>query len=269
MALFRHPMKSFILLILMVFLSNTAYAQTRSVFLEDLTWTEVRDAVATGTVTAIIYAGSTEQNGPHIALGKHNFIARYVAQRIASNLGNALVYPVLPFAPTGDAVAKTDHMRFPGSVSVSESTFAAVAREFAQSAAAAGFRNIALIGDHGGGQEALARVASDLTTQWRAQGIRVLYVPDAYVKSFELVTEFLARQNLSPGQHAGLSDTSELMAIDTDGRWIRQDKISANTPANGVDGDPRRASVEFGQQFLRFKVDSAVAQIRNLIAQPH
>jgi creatinine amidohydrolase/Fe(II)-dependent formamide hydrolase-like protein len=252
----------------MVFFQPIAHAQSRSLFIEDLTWTEVRDAVAAGTDTAIIYAGSTEQNGPHMALGKHNFIARYVAQRIASNLGNALVYPVLPFAPTGDPVTKTDHMRFPGSVSVSESTFAAVAREFAQSAAAAGFRNIALMGDHGGGQDALARVASELTTQWRAQGIRVLYVPDAYVKSFELVTEFLARQNLSPGQHAALSDTAELMAIDTEGRWIRRDKMSVGNSANGVDGDPRQASVEFGRQFLQLKVDSAVAQIRSLTTQP-
>src|SRR5438445_7679647 len=95
-----------------------AGAQTRSVWIDDLTWPEVRDAIAAGKGTAIIFVGSSEQNGPHMAIGKHNFIARYCAQRIAEDLGDALVYPVLPFAITGDAAAKTAHMRFHGSLSI-------------------------------------------------------------------------------------------------------------------------------------------------------
>ena len=90
------------LVLLLGFVSTLAEAQLPSVFIEDLTWTEVRDAIAAGRTTAIYYAGSTEQNGPHMALGKHNFIAHHAAGRIAEQLGNALVYPVLPFAPTGD-----------------------------------------------------------------------------------------------------------------------------------------------------------------------
>ena len=84
-----------------------ASAQARSVFVDDLTWPEVRDAIAAGKSTAIIFVGSSEQNGPHMAIGKHNFIARYCAERIAGELGDALVYPVIPFAITGDA-AQTD-----------------------------------------------------------------------------------------------------------------------------------------------------------------
>ena len=109
--------------------STAACAAPASVFIEDLTWPEVRDAIAAGATTAIYYAGSTEQNGPHMATGKHNFVARHVAGRIAATLGNALVYPIMPFAPTGDAVEKTGHMRFPGSVSVADETYAAVARD--------------------------------------------------------------------------------------------------------------------------------------------
>src|SRR6058998_1578905 len=109
----------FVFLLLAV-LPSLAFAQPKSVFIADLTWPEVRDAIAAGKTTAIYYAGSTEQNGPHMALGKHNFIARYVSQRVAEELGNALVYPIMPFGPTGDIATKTDHMRFPGSVSVSQ-----------------------------------------------------------------------------------------------------------------------------------------------------
>jgi creatinine amidohydrolase len=260
-------MRGLIPFLLFAFVICPAHAQSRSLFIEDLTWTEVRDAIATGKDTAIIYAGGTEQNGPHMALGKHNFIARHVAQAVAASLGNALVYPVLPFAPAGEPVARTDHMRFPGTISVSETTFAAVAREVAQSAIAAGFRNIALMGDHGGGQEALARVSRELTAEWSTKGVRVHYIADAYSRSHELVTLYLSKRNLTPGAHAGLSDTSELMAIDSGRRWIRRDKLSPGSSGNGVDGDPRLASPELGRRFLQFKVDSATAQIRALVAQ--
>ena len=74
----------------------------RSLLIEEMTWTEVRDAIAAGKTTAIYYTGAIEQNGPGVALGKHLFIAHYLAQRIAEQLGNALVYPTMPFAPTGD-----------------------------------------------------------------------------------------------------------------------------------------------------------------------
>src|SRR5438552_12663419 len=110
-------------------------AQQSSIFIEDLTWPEVQHAIAAGKTSAIIYAGSTEQNGPHMAIGKHNFIAHYVAGAIASKLGNALVYPTLPFAPTGDPIARTGHMHFPGSVSLTSQTFRSVVHDIALSAA--------------------------------------------------------------------------------------------------------------------------------------
>src|SRR6266849_1132870 len=119
-----------VLSLVLAFLPGLALAQ--SVFIADLTWPEVKQAIASGKTTAIYYAGSTEQNGPHMVLGKHNVIAGYLAGRIAEELGNALVYPVLPFAPTGD------HMKFPGSVTLSDQTFAAIAREVAASMLSAG-----------------------------------------------------------------------------------------------------------------------------------
>ena len=95
-----------ILVITLAFAATRLGAQQSSVFIENLTWPEVQHAIASGKTSAIIYVGSTEQNGPHMAIGKHNFIAHYVAGAIAMKLGNALVYPTLPFAVTGDLVRK-------------------------------------------------------------------------------------------------------------------------------------------------------------------
>jgi creatinine amidohydrolase len=177
-----------------------AWAQAQSLFIEDLTSPEVKAAIAGGKTTAIYYAGSTEQNGSHLALGKHNFIARHVAGRVAQELGNALVYPTMPFAPTGDA----------GSVHLSPQTFAAVARDVAKSAVATGFKTVVLMGDHGGGQDELKAVAGEL-------GPRVIYVGDAYYKT--------------TGKHAGVEDTSELLYLDPGQRWVRRDKPLAGASA--------------------------------------
>src|ERR1700704_4283088 len=121
-------MKSLTLALILFLLPSVVIAQSKSVLIEDLTWTEVRDAIAAGKTTAIYYAGSTEQSGPGFALGKHVIVARYLAPKIAAQLGNALVYPTMPFAPTGewgytgegviDPAKKTDHMRFAGSVNL-------------------------------------------------------------------------------------------------------------------------------------------------------
>src|SRR5256885_241487 len=133
------------LAVLLVFVTAPVGAQTRSVWIDDLTWPEVRDAIAGGKTTAIIFVGSSEQNGPHMAIGKHNFIARYCAEQIAGKLGGALVYPVIPFAITGDAATKTAHMRFPGSVNLPPDVFSGFVRAVAQSALAAGFKLVTLM----------------------------------------------------------------------------------------------------------------------------
>jgi len=245
-------------------------AQAGSVYIEDLTWTEVRDAIAAGKTTAIVYAGSTEQKGPHMAIGAHNFTAHYVGGRIAEKLGDALVYPILPYAVTGDPAKKTGHMRFPGSVSLAPATYRETMREIAVSAIDAGFKEVYLMGDHGGGQDELKHAAEGLDAEWAAKGVRVRYVPDLYYKAQEHSRKFLGEKHVYAGTHAGSHDTSELMFIDGSGRWIRRDKLAkseaAQVPVTGVDGDPTHASAEWGKIFLDQKIDAAVAQIRELRA---
>jgi creatinine amidohydrolase/Fe(II)-dependent formamide hydrolase-like protein len=259
-------MKALVSGLLLVAFALPASAQSNSVMIEDLTWPEIRAAIAAGKTTAIYYAGSAEQNGPHMAIGKHNFIAQYVARRIAEDLGNALVYPVMPYALTGDVVKKTGHMRFPGSVSLSPETFGGVARETAESAISAGFRNIFLMGDHGGGQDVLKKVAADLDALWATKGIRVRYVPDLYYKSQKQVDRYLKEHGLPGGAHAGIPDTAQVMFLDRDQRWIRRDKLAPGDKANGVDGDPRQATPEMGKIFIQYKIGAAVAQIRGMLA---
>jgi creatinine amidohydrolase len=239
-----------------------AAAQTRSVWIDDLTWPEVRDAIAAGKSTAIIFVGSSEQNGPHMAIGKHNFIARYCAQRIAEELGDALVYPVLPFAITGDAAAKSGHMRFPGSVTLPPDVFSGVVRGVAQSALSAGFKLVALMGDHGGGQEEMARVAQALDAQSKKGGARVAYVGDLYGKADAQFDEVLARRGITSKElHAGISDTSAVMFLDAD-KWIRKDRIASANEQGGVQGTPALATAELGKIYLDLKVTNAINQIR-------
>jgi hypothetical protein len=157
----------------------TPQAQPSSLFIEDLTWPEVRDAIAKGKTTAIYYAGSTEQNGPHMALGKHNFVARYVAGRIAEALGNALAIQYSRSRLPATRREKPGTMRFPGSVTAVECHVRRGSHAKSPlSAISAGFRNVVLMGDHGGGQDALKQVAAELDRQWSAKGAHVHYVGD-------------------------------------------------------------------------------------------
>jgi creatinine amidohydrolase/Fe(II)-dependent formamide hydrolase-like protein len=242
-----------------------ALAQSSSVFIEDLTWTEVRDAIAAGKTTAIYYAGSIEQNGPGMALGKHLFLAHYIAGQIAQQLGDALVYPTMPFAPVGDPLKKTGHMRFPGSTSVSEATFEGVARDVALSAISAGFKNVVMMCDHGGGQNGLKKVAAEMNQEWGPKGVHIYYIPDLYYKEKEQMRDYLTKHKMRIDQHAGVDDTSEVMFIDREHKWIRKDKLAPDDGKIGVNGDPTQATPSLGKMFIDFKIQDAAAQIRSLM----
>jgi creatinine amidohydrolase/Fe(II)-dependent formamide hydrolase-like protein len=262
-------MKPITLFIALAFASMQLGAQQSSVYIEDLTWPEVRQAIASGKTSAIIYVGSTEQNGPHMAIGKHNFIAHYVAGAIATKLGNALVYPTLPFAVTGDLVTKTGHMRFPGSVSLNRQTYHDVVRDVALSAIDGGFKNVFIMGDHGDGQDVLRAVANELDGAWKPKGVRIFYVPDVYFKARQQALAYESAHGIPHDVHAGTDDTSELMSIDAQHRWIRFDKLApsggAGTAVTGADGDPTKATPALGKIFINNKIDDGVSQIRQLM----
>src|SRR5579872_7042323 len=226
-----------------------ALAAVPSVYLEDLTWTEVRDAVASGTTTIIIPAGGTEQNGPHMALGKHNVRARVLAGRIARALGDTLVAPVIAYVPEGNVSPPTEHMRFPGTISISPAAFKGTLEGAAQSFKQAGFTHIVLLGDHGGYQELMKSAAQELNRAWAASPARAYFIPEYYrATETSYVTALRAKglSNTEIGEHAGAADTSLALAVDP--TLVRADRLTAqHDAASGIQGDPRRSSAELGQ----------------------
>lgn len=151
-----------------------------SVFLEDLTWMEIRDAITAGKTTAIIATGGVEPNGPYQVTGKHNVILKLLMQRIAKNLGDTLVAPIVPFVPEGSIDPPNGHMLYPGTISVSEHTFETLLTDVAESLKAHGFQHIVLLGDSGGNQQGLAKVAYKLERAWANDQSRIHYIPGFY-----------------------------------------------------------------------------------------
>lgn len=259
--------KSLFLLIFCLMFAVMPAQATQSVWIEELTWVEVRDAIKAGKTTIIFPTGGTEQNGPHMVLGKHNYIVKHNAEEIAKRLGNALVAPLLAYVPEGRIDPPEGHMRFPGTISVPDDVFMKVTEYAARSFRANGFKDIVLIGDSGPNQKGLQSVARQLNKVWATSGVRVHYIGDYYhTKLFE---EWLKKQGLNAadiGTHAGVEDTSELMSIHP--QHIRMDKLApgGNFAITGVNGNPARASAVYGKQGLEIRIGAAVEQIRRLIA---
>lgn len=237
-------------------------------FIEDLTWIEVRDAIVQGAIVALVPTGGTEENGPHMAIGKHNFIVRHCAGAIADALGTALVAPVLAYVPEGGFDPPEGNMRLPGTIGIDEETFAGVLTGAARSLAHAGFKLICFIGDHGQSQRAQQAVAAALTREWHANGVRVASLERYYAANGE--EAWLSAHGYSAaeiGTHAGLVDTAELMAVAPEA--VRSAKLSPRSwPAGetGVDGDPTRATAAIGAALIALKIATGVAEVRANLA---
>ena len=235
-----------------------------SVFLEDLTWTELRDAIGAGTTTVIVPIGGTEQNGPHMVLGKHNARVRVLAERIARELGNALVAPVVAYVPEGRVDPPTEHMRFPGTISVPADVFEKTLESASRSLMHAGFRDIVLIGDHGGYQSSMQAVAKRLDREWASTPVRVHALAEYYRATETSYRRALAAKGHADaeiGTHAGLADTSLALAVDP--RLVRADKLKETPRASdGTYGDPRASTAALGELGVNAVVSASVEAIR-------
>jgi len=248
-------------------LAVTAPARAGEVWLENLTWTELRDAVAGGTTTVIIPVGGTEQSGPHLALGKHNARVKFLAEKIAEQAGQTLVAPVIAYVPEGQIDPPTEHMKFPGTISLSDATFIQMLEQAARSLRHAGFIHIVLIGDHGGYQKDLTAAATALNKEWAGKG-KALAVAEYYALAQGSFAEALRAKGFKYdeiGTHAALADTSLELATAPD--MVRQDKLgdlASAKPENGVyGGSPARASPALGQSGVDLIIAGTVRQIRN------
>lgn len=237
--------------------------------LEELTWTELRDRIAGGATTVLVPIGGTEQNGPHMVLGKHNVRARVLAARIAERLGNAVVAPVIAYVPEGTIRPPAAHMRFPGTISIPERTFESLLEATARSFKQHGFRHVVFLGDHGGYQRNEERVAARLDREWATDSAcRVHALPDFYQVTQTGYVAALERRGLTPreiGTHAGLADTA--LALAADPKLVRTgmlERAARSGEREGVAGDPRRATAELGQLGLEQIVEASVAAIREM-----
>jgi creatinine amidohydrolase len=259
------------LLVAVLAASATALAQPpASVFLEDLTSPELAAAIRAGKTTILVPIGGTEQNGPHMVLGKHNVRAKVLSGKIAQELGNALVAPVIAYVPEGSVNPPTGHMRYPGTITVPADVYRKVLDSAARSFRLAGFRDIVFLGDHGDYQKDNEIVARQLDREWAGSPVRVHAIVEYYRAATDGFAKHLKARGYSDaeiGLHAGLADTSLALAVDPGLVRPEQQQSAPGTSAPpGVSGDPRRATAELGKPGIDAIVTQSVAAIRAAVA---
>ena len=256
---------------------------------EMMTWPEVKAALAAGKTTALVYTGGTEQRGPQNVNGGHTLMGREIVRTIALRLGNAIAMPVLPYTPNN---ASAD---LPGTIGLTPELLSAVLERVSEQVIATGFKNVILMGDHGGGQpDAYATTAKKLDEKYAPKGIHVYFCDEVYKKAQDDFDEWLVKNGYPRSSHAGIPDTSTMLYLGGDKGWVRKDLIPTaegdpvpppgargqgrgrgadpNAPPrknNGITGDARRSTAALGKRAFDIKIDYAVKQIQGfLAAQP-
>jgi creatinine amidohydrolase len=242
-----------------------------SVWMEDLTWMEIRDAINGGTTTALILTGGVESNGPYLATGKHNFVLKVMGEAIARRLGNALVAPILtlePGRPDGPRVA-------PGSVVLSQETYRAVLTDMATSLRGMGFTNVILMGDSGGNQTAMKEVAAALDAKYKADGKRFYFIAEYY--EYDAVQKLIKDSGIPEQIELGASQGSDrihdeygidaLMALyDPNSIRIEQRKKVNKTTINGVSLLPMDKTLAMGKKIVELRTKMTVDAIQKAMA---
>jgi len=243
-----------------------------SVWTEELTWMEVRDAIKDGKTTGIILTGGVESNGPHLATGKHNFVLKVMGEAIARKLGNALVAPILtlePGRPDGDRVAA-------GSVVLSAATYRAVLTDMASSLRGMGFKNVILMGDSGGNQTPMKEVAAALDEKYKASGTRFYFIPEYY--DYASLQKYLqsngVKEQIEIGASQGSDRIHEEYSIDAlmalyDPKTIRIDeRTKANrTTINGVSLLPMSKTLDMAKKLVELRTKITVDAIAKAMGQ--
>lgn len=192
-------------------------AQTRQPFnvkdtveLELLTHTEVYDKIHNeGKTSVLVVTGGTEERGPHDVLGGHTIMARHRAIEIARRLGNALVAPVLPIAVSATGLREGTNQ--PGGVQMPADVFKSVQVAMIESMAMNGFKDIFLMGDHGGGQQQIREAVEEEDKKLSSKGVRVYYISDFYQKTHDDVDMYMYEHKLPIGGHGAMMETSEML----------------------------------------------------------
>jgi len=239
-----------------------------SVWIEELTWMEVRDAIAAGKTTVIIPTGGVEPNGPYLATGKHNYVLQGACEGIARKLGNALCAPILKLVPEGNISPPSSHMIYPGTISLREETFRAVLEDVGASLKAHGFKHIVYIGDSGGNQNGMQAVAKSLNEKWQDNSAH--FIPEFY-RYADVFTWMEKELGIKEGKNDGFHDDYVITAImmTEDPSSVRYDqRVKAGLASiNGLSIADKAKTVEIGKKLLQYRVDQTVIAIQKAIGK--
>ncbi len=242
-----------------------------SLFIEDLTWLEVRDAMRGGNTTVIISTGGVEQNGPYLASGKHNYVLRATTEAIARKLGNALIAPIVAFVPEGEISPPSSHMKYPATISLRQSTFKALLTDIAESFRSHGFQRMILIGDSGGNQAGMKEVAAELSKKWAAGGGKaaIHFIPEYYdFYNSGTLSKWLESQGVhevDEGHHDNVAITAMMMAVDPGAVRMSERRAKGKFSINGVALDPADKTIALGKKAIAYRTDITVAAIRKAL----
>ena len=238
-----------------------------TVWIEEMTWMDVRDAIKAGKTTVIIPSGGIEPNGPWLVTGKHNYVLKANCDAIARKLGNALCAPIIEFVPEGGIDPPTSHMRSPGTISVREETFRAVLTDVAHSLKMHGFKNIIFIGDSGGNQAGPRDVAEKLNAQFKGEAI-VAQVDEYY--DYNSVARYMESQGVKEGQSDNLHDDPiiTLNMFIADPKSVRYDERlkAKKATINGFDISDRKKATELARKIVEFRANATAEAINKAIA---
>ncbi len=239
-----------------------------SVWIEELTWLEIRDAMAAGKTTVIIPTGGIEQNGPYVAMGKHNYVLQAACEGIARRLGNALCAPIIKLVPEGGIEEPTGHMRYKGTISLREETFQAVLDDVASSLKAHGFRNIVFIGDSGGNQNGMEVVANRLNERWAETVAHFVgeFYDNAGVAAY-MNEELGITEGPSEGYHDLYWLTAMQMSVDPESVRYDQRVWAGLASINGVSITPKEETVEVGRKLLEYRIAKTSEVIRQKVSE--
>jgi len=238
-----------------------------SVFTEEMTWLEIRDAMRAGKKTVIVATGGVEMNGPYLTTGKHNYIMRANAEAIARKLGNALVAPIVPFVPEGTFDPPTGHLRYPGTVSVTEDTYKRLLTDIVISMKIHGFEHIVLIGDSAGNQAGMKAVAEDLSAKWAGGNTKILYIAEYY--DYPGVTKWLESQGIrqiDEGHHDDFGISAQVMVVDLSAVRMKQRMDKNLFSINGIALAPPEKSISMGKRIIDHRATITVEAIKKAMA---
>ena len=265
--------------------SQTPVAKKQTVLMEEMTWTEIRDAIRSGKTTVLLVAGSIEQHGPHLPIVTDSLVGKYQAQQAALQLGNALVAPVMQ-----PGLAE-HHMAFPGTLTLNIQDFNSLLTDYCTSLASAGFKDIVVISAHGGNTDAIIAYAPRIAKMVESKSnvwVATSAVGPDDAKRRQVLAEKYHISVGKAGVHAGWLETSMVLAIRPDlvdmskaeegwdnDAFYAPDNIKRNQmkgfvvgvkpyAANGILGDPRGATAEAGRELLAVAIEQIVNSVRLL-----